>query len=104
VKNSDDVGLRLDLLAEVFVGGTKVGEGQLDNVSAGSSGFNNAVLRAIPLALTGGPIDFPVVATIEVKMSVRRTCSGGGHASGIARLGYDGQPADSGVRRARAAR
>ena len=99
LKNSDDVGLRLDLLAEVFVDGTKVGEGRLNNVSAGSSGFNNAILNPIPLALTGGPVDFPVVAALEVKVSVRRTCSGGGHASGIARIWYNGQPIDSGAKR-----
>ena len=99
LKNSDDVGLRLDLLAEVVGDGTKIGEGRLDNVSAGSSGFNNAVLRAIPLALIGGPVDFPVVATLEVKVSVRRTCSGGGHDSGVTRLWYNGQPTDSGAKR-----
>lgn len=99
LKNSDDVGLRLDLLTEVFGDGTKIGERRLDNVSAGSSGFNNAILRAIPLALTAGPVDFPVVATLEVKVSVRRTCSGGGHASGVARLWYNGQPTDSGAKR-----
>jgi hypothetical protein len=99
LKNSDDAGLRLDLLAEVFVDSIKVGQGRLSNVSAGSSGLNNAVLDAIPLALTGGPVDFPVVATVEIKVSVRRTCSGGGHASGIARLWYNGQPVDSGAKR-----
>jgi hypothetical protein len=99
LKNSDDLGLKLDLLAEVFVDSAKVGEGRLDNVSAGSSGFNNAVLRVIPLALTGGPVDFPVVAAFEVKVSVRRTCSGGGHASGIARLWYNGQSIDTGAQR-----
>jgi uncharacterized repeat protein (TIGR03803 family) len=99
LKNSDDVGLRLDLLAEVIGDGNKIGEGRLDNVSAGSSGFNNAVLHAIPLALTAGPVDFPVVATLEVKVSVRRTCSGAGHATGVTRLWYNGQPTDSGAKR-----
>ena len=99
LKNSDDVGLRLDLLAEVFVGATKVGEGRLDNVSAGSSGFTNAVLRVIPLDLTGVPLDFPVVAALAVKVSMRRTCAGGGSASGTARLWYNGQPVDGGAQR-----
>ena len=78
LKNSDDVGLRLDLLAEVFVDGTKVGEGRVNNVGAGSSGFNSAGLNAIPLALSSGPVDFPVVTPVEVKVSVRRTCSAAG--------------------------
>ena len=99
LRNSDDVGLRLDLLAEVFGDGIKIGEGRLDNVSAGSSGFSNAVLRAIPIALTAGPVDFPEVASIEVKLSARSTCSGGGNPSGVARLWYNGQPTDTGAKR-----
>ena len=42
------------------------------------------------------PVDFPVVAMIEGKVSVHRTCSDGAHASGIARLWYNGQPIHSG--------
>ena len=68
-------------------------------MSAGSSGFNHAILNAIPLTLTGGTVDFPAVATLEVKVSVRRTCSGGGHLSGIARLWYSGHPVDSAAQR-----
>jgi hypothetical protein len=97
LKNSDDVGLRLDLLAEVFADGRKVGEGQLKNVSAGSSGFHNAILNTIPLDLAGGPAAFPIGAPLQVKVSVRRTCFGGGHASGTARLWYNGRPTDSGA-------
>ena len=44
-------------------------------------------------------MDFPVVTPVEVKLSVRRTCSGGGHASGIARIWYNGQPTDGGAKR-----
>ena len=44
-------------------------------------------------------MDFPVGTALEVKVSVRRTCSGGGHASGTARLWYNGQPIDSGATR-----
>ena len=99
LKNSDDVGLRLDLLAEVFADGTKVGEGRLNNVSAGGSGFNNAILNAISLDRLGETVGLPVGSALEVKVSVRRTCSGGGHASGTARLWYNGQPIDSGSKR-----
>jgi Bacterial Ig domain len=48
LKNSDAVGLHLDLKAEVLLNGTKLGEGQRNNVSSGSSGFNNAKLNTIP--------------------------------------------------------
>ena len=44
------------------------------------------------LALSEGPVDFPVVAPLVIKVSARRTCSGGGHASGVVRLWYNGQP------------
>jgi hypothetical protein len=54
LKNSDAVGLRLDLLAEVFLHGTKVGEGQLCNVASGSSGFHNAKLNNIDLTRVAG--------------------------------------------------
>ena len=87
---------RLDLRAEVFAEGTLVGEGRLDNVTAGGSGFNKAILRTIP-ARTADPVDFP--APLEIKVSARRTCSVGGHASGVVRLWYDGQPMDSGAQR-----
>jgi hypothetical protein len=42
VRNSDDVGTRVDLLAEVFADTSKIAEGRLTNVATGSSGFNNA--------------------------------------------------------------
>jgi hypothetical protein len=99
LKNSDDVVLRLDLLAEVFVNSTKVGEGQLNNVNAGSSGFDRAVLNTIPLGLTGGPATIPSSAAFRLKISARRTCFGAGHNSGTARLWYNGQPIDSGATR-----
>lgn len=51
LENSDDVGTRFDLRAEVSRNGVVIGSGQLDGVSGGSSGFNNADLRTINLAL-----------------------------------------------------
>jgi hypothetical protein len=99
LKNSDDVGLRFDLLATVFVGTTKVGEGRLDNVPAGSSGFNNALLKAIPLAVTGSPAPVPPDASLRFTVAARRTCAGDGHDTGTARLWYNGSGIDSGARR-----
>jgi hypothetical protein len=98
LKNSDAVGLRLDLQAEVFLNETKVGEGVLNNVVSGSSGFNNAKLHEIPLTLFA-PVEVPADAELEITLSVRRTCSGGGHNSGTPRLWYNGQPIDSGPTR-----
>jgi hypothetical protein len=99
LKNSDDVGLRVDLRAYAYLGATKVAEGQLNNVSAGGSGFNNALLQAISLTLLNGPVPFAGGTELKLTISVRRTCFGAGHNSGAPRLWYNGQPVDTGSRR-----
>jgi hypothetical protein len=99
LRNSDDVGTRVDILAEVFIGSNKVGDGQVNNVSTGSSGFNNAIFASIPLSLSGGPVGLLANSQLTLRASVRRTCFGGGHASGTLRLWYNGQPVDSGSKR-----
>lgn len=94
LKNSDDVGTKFDLLAEVFKNGTLIGTGQLDGVPGGSSGFNNAILRTINLA-------FPSAAsvcsgdTLSFKLSVRIAEGVAGHRSGTARLWFNDAEADS---------
>ena len=100
LKSSDDVGLKVDLLAEAFVGTTKIGEDQLPNVSTGSSGFNNARLDTILLKHVG-PAPVPIGAALKIKVSVRRTCAAGtpGHASGTVRLWYGGRRMDTGASR-----
>ncbi len=97
LKNSDDVGARFDLLAEALKNGVVVGSGQLNNVPGGSSGFNNAVLRTIDLALSG-PVEFFPGDTLSFRLSVRITAVGG-HSSGTARLWYNGSAIDSGPKR-----
>lgn len=102
LKNSDDVGLRLDLRAEVFVNSTNdppVASGEVDNVRSGSSGFNNALLNSVFLTLAGGPPTISPGDELLLRVSVRRTCSGGGHASGTARLWYNGGAIDTGTGR-----
>jgi outer membrane lipoprotein-sorting protein len=93
LKNSDDVGTKFDLLAEVFRNGDLIGSGQLNDVPGGSSGFNNASLRVINLALpqaTGvGPGD-----TLSLRLSVRIAASSG-HVSGTARLWFNDSAANS---------
>lgn len=102
LKNSDAVGLRLDLQAEVLLDGTPIGSGTLTNIPAGSSGFNNALLRAIPLALSDGSTEVADGAVLAIRVAVRRTCATTtGHASGVVRLWYNGQPIDSGSGSAR---
>ena len=94
LKNSDAVGLRMDLKAEVFLNATKVGEGQLNDVASGSSGFNNAKLNTIPLTLTA-PGEIPANAALKITLSVCRTCSGEGHNSGTPRPWFNDSQANS---------
>jgi hypothetical protein len=101
VKNSDDVGLRLDLKAEVFVNGTNtppVVSGEVQNVSAGGSGFANAVLHTINPASASWPVSLGAGDQLLVRISARRTCTGGGggHTSGTVRLWYNGADIDGG--------
>jgi hypothetical protein len=100
LRNSDDVGLRLDVLAQIFRNDVVVASGQLDDVSTGSSGFNNARLSSVTLSPSGTPVEFQPGDTVAMKVSVRRTCSGSGHNSGTVRFWYGGTPADSGKSRA----
>jgi hypothetical protein len=67
LKNSDAVGLRLDLKAEVYLTAAKIGEGQLTNVASGSSAFNNAQLNTIPLTLTA-PVEVPANASLKLTL------------------------------------
>jgi hypothetical protein len=93
LKNSDDVGTKFDLVAEVLRNGSVVGRGQLDNVPGGSSGFNNAALRTIYLDLLYGPVEFFPGDKLGFRLSVRIAATSG-HVSGTARLWYNGQPID----------
>jgi hypothetical protein len=102
LKNSDAVGLRIDLKAEVFVNSVTdppIGRGHLDNLTSGSIGFVNARLNMIPLELADGPVTLADGDELLLRVSVRRTFSGSGHNSGTPRLWYNGEPVDSGATR-----
>ena len=93
LKNSDDVGTYFDLKAEVYRNGSLVGSGESDGLRGGSSGFNNAVLRTVDLALSSPGTD-PACSgdTLSIKLSVRISEIVKGHRSGTARLWFnDGQ-------------
>jgi hypothetical protein len=97
LKNSDAVGLRLDIRTEAVLNGNTIAAGEVTNVAAGSSGFNNARLHTIPMmTIDGGAVDLPPGATVALQVSVRRTCSGTGHNSGTVRLWFNGAPVDGG--------
>src|SRR5262245_23541068 len=69
LKNSDDIGLRLDLFAQVSVSGQEMARGQLNNVSAGGSGFNNARLSTMPLRFVppyAPPVALPEGAELQI--------------------------------------
>jgi hypothetical protein len=94
LKNSDDVGTSFDLRAEVYISGVLVGSGELLNVPGGSSGFNNARLRNMPLTLTNPQPTQGV--TLEYKLYVR-VSQQSSHRSGTARLWYSDGQANSSV-------
>jgi hypothetical protein len=94
LKNSDDVGTRFDLKAEAYKGTTLIGSGQLDGVPGGSSGFNNAKLDSIPLALSA-PVGASAGSSVSIRLSARITCSGRTHTSGSARLWFNDAQANS---------
>lgn len=94
LKNSDDVGTKFDLLAEVFRNGAPVGSSQINDLPSGSSGFNNAILRT--LGGTISSVGFCTGDVLSVKLSVRvATSSPPGHSSGTIRLWYNDSAANS---------
>jgi hypothetical protein len=93
LKNSDDVGTKFDLLAEVFKNGMLIGSGQLNSVPGGSSGFNNAHLRTIPLNVTSSET-FCGGGTLSFRLSVR-VAADSGHRNGTARLWFNDAQANS---------
>ncbi len=96
--NSDDVGIRFDLAANVNRNGAQIGEGHLDSVKGGSSGFQNAILHSIPLALREG-VRIGSGDTLSIQVFVRNACSGSAKNSGAARIWFNGAPVDTGPTR-----
>ena len=95
LKNSDDVGTRFDLKAIVKQNGTQVSSGTLLGSLGGSSGFNNAKLRTVPLSLPSSA--FTSGDTMSIEVSTRVSCIGNSHNSGTARLWFNDFAANSRV-------
>lgn len=93
LKNSDDVGTKFDLLGEVLRNGDVIASSQLNDVPGGSSGFNNAILDTINLALSG-PVTFSSGDSLSIRLSVRVAASSK-HRSGTARLWFNDAAANS---------
>lgn len=93
LKNSDDVGTKFDLLAEIFKNSTLIASGQLNNVPGGSSGFNNAVLRTVNLVVPA-PVGVQSGDIIKLRLSVR-IAAASGHQSGTTRLWFNDTSANS---------
>ena len=94
VKNSDDIGIKFDLKAEVYKDNTLISSGEIDSVSGGSSGFAHAQLGTIPFN-TFSPIDLSSGSQLSIKIYARNACSGSGKNSGTARLWYNDSQANS---------
>ncbi|HZE87565.1 MAG TPA: SBBP repeat-containing protein [Methylomirabilota bacterium] len=96
VKNITDIGIKLDLLAEVYAGGTLVSSGEVTSFSpaSGLGGFGSAHLATIPFnSFTS--VDFPSGTSLQIKLSVRNACTGSLRAMGTARLWYNDSQANS---------
>jgi alpha-L-arabinofuranosidase len=94
LKNSDDIGIKLDLKAEIYKDTTLINSGQINSVPGGSSGFSHARLNTIPFN-TFSPIDFPSGSQLSLKLYARNACNGSGKNSGTARLWYNDSQANS---------
>jgi len=95
LKNSDDVGIRFDLRAEVYRNGTQlVGSGEVASVPGGSSGFNNAKQDTISLTPVEGAT-FQSGDAVSIKLYVRNACTGSSKNSGAARLWFNDSAANS---------
>jgi alpha-tubulin suppressor-like RCC1 family protein len=92
LKNSDDIGTKFDVLAEMIKNGSVVGSGQVNDVSGASSGFNNAVQLAIGVVLASAT-NFGAGDTLGIRLSVRVAATG--HRSGTARLWFNDASANS---------
>ncbi len=94
LKNSDDIGTKFDLLAEILKDGVVVGSGQLNGVNGGSSGFNNAFNDSVALALSSNPV---IVSgdVLTLRLFVRISTAVSGHNSGTARLWFNDSQANS---------
>jgi hypothetical protein len=77
LKNSDAVGLRVDVRTELLVGGVPIAQGELSNITTGSSGFNNALLRTINMSLSGPSSPLPP----GPKLPSGRPCGGRARAA-----------------------
>jgi hypothetical protein len=93
--NSDDVGIRFDLRAEVYKNAAEpIAAGELTGVAGGSSGFNNANEHNIDLiGVPGAAINSG--DTLSFVLYARNACSGSRKNSGRARLWYNDAAADS---------
>ena len=87
LKKSKDAGILFDLKAVVKKNGNEVSSGELLGVPGGGKGFENAILRTIPLSFPTdafGPND-----NISLKVLVRNSCLASPQPNGAARLWYD---------------
>jgi len=91
-----DVGLRLDLLVEIFLNDAKIGDGQLSNIASGDfevrcsrlgCGSDTALLQTVPLTLFA-PLEMPPAPEVAMTVAVRRTCADAGAQAGTPRLWY----------------
>lgn len=95
-KGALDIGLKVDLLAEVYKNTSWVSSGQLNSVDLGTlgGGFTVAQLQTIPFN-SFPPVDFPSGSSLKIKVSARNACSGSLRNSGTFTLWFNDSAANS---------
>jgi hypothetical protein len=93
LKNSDDVGSNFDLKAEIYKNDTLISTGEIFNTSGGSSGFNNAHKKSIPLPPPPSGVTFLPGDKLSIKLYARMGATG--HRSGTVRLWFNDFFADT---------
>lgn len=94
VKNKRDVGLHLDLLAEVYRDNMLLSSAQINGASGGGQGFAKALLNTMPFT-PFSPTAFPPESTLRLKLYARNACSGPTLSSGTVRLWFNSNEANS---------
>jgi len=99
------LGIKFDLQAAVYVNDELIGSGQVNSVSGGAgTGPFTAKLLSVPMSLLNAPSDLPSGSVLTFLVSVRNACTGSSKSSGTARLWFDGNSVDSGLKRDTASR
>jgi CARDB/Beta-propeller repeat len=94
-KDTNAVGIPLDVTVQVLLNKTVVGTSQITTISNGKTGFPGALLQTVPIDLRG-QINVHSGDTLAFRVNLRLGCSRADIIADTVLLWFDGQPIDSG--------